>query len=175
MKWFLIVLFFLLNGCSGLPKTMRSSSYSNLNLSTVKAKIPSYLNSSFRWGGTIINVTNEKDSSQIQILFYPISRYGQPQTNRKTEGRFAITSPKFLDPAIYKEGSKVTVTGSLTGEIKQKIGEKVLTLPLLSLDNIHLWPDNQQVNNRVYRYPYPLVYPYYYPYRRYNSYFNFCY
>lgn len=120
MKWFLIALFFLLSGCSGLPKPMQSNSYSNLSLSTVQANIPSYLNSSFRWGGTIINVTNKKDSSQIQILFYPISRYGQPLTNKKTEGRFAVTSPQFLDPAIYKEGTEVTVTGSLTGEIKQK-------------------------------------------------------
>jgi len=149
---------------------MRGNTYSNLHLSTVQSNIANYQNQAFRWGGTVINVVNEKDSSQIQLLFYPINRYGRPQTDRKTEGRFAITSPLFLDPAIYKEGTEITVTGILSGEIKQQIGKKTLTLPLLTLENIHIWPELQQIDNRVYLYPHP---PYYFPYYRYNNYYRY--
>ncbi len=169
MKWFLISLLFFLNACSGLPKTMRGNSYSSLNLNTVKTNLANYQNTSFRWGGTIINVTNEKDSSQIQALFYPLSHYGRPLTDRKAEGRFAISSPLFLDPVIYKEGLEITVTGILSGKIEQQIGKKILSLPLLRMENIHIWPAQQQTDNRIY--PYPLFYPYYFPYHRHNGYY----
>jgi len=173
MKWHLIFLLFFLAGCSGLPKPMRGNAYSNQPLSSVQTNIAHHQNKAFRWGGTVINVVNEKDSSQVQFLFYPINRYGRPLTDRKTEGRFAITSPLFLDPAIYKEGSEVTVTGILSGVIKQRIGKKVLTLPLLTLKDIHLWPEYQQIDNRVYLYPYPPHSPYYFPYHRHNGYFKY--
>lgn len=170
MKWFLIPLLLLLNACSGLPKAMRGNDYSSLNLSTVKTNPASYQNTSFRWGGTVINVANEKDSSQIQILLYPLNNYGRPLTNRKAEGRFAIRSPLFLDPAIYKEGLEITVTGILSGEIDQQIGKKRLTLPVLIMENIHIWPTQQQTNNRAY--PYPAFHPYYFPYHRHNAYYH---
>ena len=173
MKWFLISLLLFLNACSGLPKTMRGNSYSSLNLSTVKTNLASYQNTSFRWGGAIINVTNEKDSSQIQALFYPLSRYGRPLTDRKTEGRFAISSPLFLDPAVYKEGTEITVTGILSGEIEQQIGKRSLSLPLLRMENLHIWSAQQQTANRIY--PYPPFSPYYFPYHRYNRYFYYHY
>lgn len=175
MKWFLISLLLFLNACSGLPKTMGGNSYSSLSLLTVKANIPSHINSHFRWGGTVINVVNEKDASQIQFLFYPLSRYGRPQTDQQTEGRFAITSPQFLDPAIYKEGVEITVTGILSGKLQQKIGNKTLQLPLLSLENIHIWPEYQQQGDRFYSSPYGAFSPYYYPYHRYPSFHDYYY
>ncbi len=172
MKWFLISLLLFLSGCSSLPKTMQGNSYSSLNLAAVKTNIARYKNSSFRWGGTIISVINEKDSSQIQILFHPLSSSGRPLTDKKTEGRFAITSPLFLDPAIYKQGMSITVTGVLSGEVKQQIGEKTLTIPLLSMENIHIWKKSQLENDRFYPYSYPICYPPYF-YHRFNSFYNY--
>jgi outer membrane lipoprotein len=166
MKWFIASLILLLSGCSGLPTVMRDTSYSNTRLSAVKMDISAYQNMSFRWGGTVINVINKKDSSQIQVLYYPISRYGRPLTDRKTEGRFVITSPQFLDPAIFKEGTAITVTGVLSGEIKQQVGEKTLTLPLLTIDNIHIWTDYSQTDDGFY------PRHYYYPYYRYDPFYN---
>ncbi len=167
MKWFLMTLLLFLIGCSGLPTKMRGNNYSRLNLSTVKTNILAYQHQAFRWGGTVIKVLNKKNSSQIQLLYYPVSRYGRPLIEQKTEGRFAITSPLFLDPAIYKEGTEITVTGILSGEIKQKIGKKILTLPLLTVNNIHIWPDRQRIDEQAYPYsPYALPY---YPYHRWGN------
>ena len=175
MKWFLFSFLLILNGCSGLPKAMQGKAYSRLNLTTIKQDISAYKNTSFRWGGTIINVVNEKDSSQINLLYYPLSRYGRPLIERKTEGRFAITSPLFLDPAVYKEGMEVTVTGKLTGHVKQQIGKKALLLPLLSADNIHIWPVLDQQNDQIYPYLYSPFYPYSHPFYRHNSHYPYYY
>lgn len=160
MKWILAFLFLALSACSGLPRVMRDSPYIEVQLSSVVKNIAAYKEMPFRWGGTIINIKNTEKSSQAQILFYPLNRYGRPRTDRKTEGRFAITSTQFLDPAIYKEGAEITITGILFDEIKQKIGEKTLTLPLISVEQIHLWPKTQR-NNDMY-YPYYYRHPHYY-------------
>jgi len=146
---------------------MRDNSYATTHLSLVKTNITAYKDMPLRWGGTIINVVNEKDSSQIQALFYPINSYGRPRVDRKTEGRFAMTSLEFLDPAIFKEGTEFTVTGILSGEVQQQIGKKTLNLPLLTIEQIHLWPAQQQLDDRFYPYP-----RYYYPYYRYGPYYH---
>lgn len=165
MKWLLALLFLSLSACSGLPKAMRNAPYTDINLNVVKTNISAYKGMPFRWGGTIINIKNKESSSLAQILFYPLTRYGRPYTERKTEGRFAISSSQFLDPAIYKEGGEITVTGVLSGEIKQKIGEKTLALPLIAIDQIHLWPIQQRYDN--YYYPYSPYHPHYYFSNRY--------
>ena len=167
MKWLPLCFILFLSACSGLPHPMRDNSYATTHLSLVKTNITAYKDMPLRWGGTIINVVNEKDSSQIQALFYPINSYGRPRVDRKTEGRFAMTSPEFLDPAIFKEGTEFTVTGILSGEVQQQIGKKTLNLPLLTIEQIHLWPAQQQQDDRFYPYP-----RYYYPYYRYGPYYH---
>lgn len=169
MKWIIAPIIIFLSSCSGLPKVMQNTPYTDLSLSVVKTNISAYKDKPFRWGGKVINVINKENISQIQILFHPLDYYGRPRTTIPTEGRFAISSTQFLDPAVYKKDTEITVSGVLTGEIKQQIGEKTLVLPLLSVQNIHLWPKLQQYNDRYYPYyPYYPFYNYYYPYHPYN-------
>ncbi|MEE9337405.1 MAG: Slp family lipoprotein [Methylococcaceae bacterium] len=173
MRWLLfsIALIFL-NGCSDLPKAMKNGSYTDAGLNTVKADFASYMEMPFLWGGKIINVTNKEDLSQVQLLFYPLNGFDKPQITVETEGRFMMSATKFLDPAVYKEGVEVTVLGVLTGKIKQQVGEKTLTLPVLSIKHIHLWPDRRQYDNGYY-----LQSPYYFPrsHYRYDYYYDWYY
>ncbi len=172
---FVLLFFVFLTACSGLPKKMRHEPYTRVRLKEVMENPSTYQGQPLRWGGTLVNVSNKKSSSQAQVLFYPLSRYGRPRTDREAEGRFAISQPQFLDPAIYKEGAEITVTGSLSGDIKQKIGEKTLVLPMLKVSNIHLWPKRAQFDHRFQRNPYYYSSPYYYPpfpsYYRYDHYY----
>lgn len=176
MKYFWALVLLFLTGCSGLPKAMRETPYTNVNLQTVKMNISAYEQVPVRWGGTLVNVTNAETSSQAQLLYYPLSRYGRPRVEIKTEGRFSITQNQVLDPAIFKEGVELTVTGILSGEIKQKIGEKTVILPQVNIKHIHIWPKRLQ-NNRYYQhYPYYFPYSYYsYPYFRSNFYYDYYY
>ncbi len=160
MKWIIALLFLLLSSCSNLPTSTQNTHYLKISLNEVRTNISAYYELPFRWGGKIINVSNKETSSQIQILFYPLNNYDRPQINTPTQGRFAITSPNFLDPAIYKEGTELTVTGILKGEITQIIGEKTLILPLLSVEAIYIWPQQRQQYNDRYR-------PYFYPHHPY--------
>lgn len=175
MKWikrYLTLSLVLLGACSGLPKEMRNAAYIKVDLNEVKKNSSTYEGMPFRWGGSIIEVTNKEKSSQAQILYYPINSYDRPSLDKETQGRFAITRTQFLDPAIYKEGTEVTVSGILTGETKQQIGEKILTLPLLLVDHIYVWPKLQQFDDRFNYYPYSPYYYYPFPYYRHNFFYN---
>ncbi|MCK5829075.1 MAG: Slp family lipoprotein [Methylococcales bacterium] len=169
-NWSLAFLYLFLSACSSLPSPMRNLPYTNIDFKEVKTNSASFQNKPFRWGGKIIAVTNEESSSQAQLLYYPLNRYGRLKTNKEAQGRFAITRTQLLDPAIYKEGTEVTVTGILTGEIKQKVGKKTLTLPLLKINHIHIWPKYQRIDDRFYYYPYS---PYSaFPYYRHDFYYH---
>ena len=132
----------LFSACTSLPKSVSDIpvveiSYSQANQSTNKG-------ASVRWGGSIIEVENEQDSSLVQILFYPLDSYGRPQLNKASEGRFVIKSPEFLDPAVYAKDKEVTIVGLLAGDIERTIGKRVVRLPLITATAIHLWPASER-------------------------------
>ncbi|AKH38013.1 MULTISPECIES: Slp family lipoprotein [Nitrosomonas] len=156
----IVSLFFLLNGCTSLPPAaIRNIPFVDLSYQTVNQDINAYKDVPIRWGGVIIDVENEKDFSLVQILFYPLDKKGYPYTNKKNEGRFVIESSEFLDPAVYKKDTEITVTGTIKGDIERTIGNKTIQVPLISATAIYLWP-------KEYRYNYygPGRYGYYPPY-----------
>ncbi len=161
----LIICLFILSGCSSLPQTMRGNNFVEIPLTATTQQPTNYLNTNLRWGGTIINVSNKENGSRIYALYYPLVHSGRPETSNQSEGRFAINSTEFLDPAIYNEGAEFTVTGLFSGHIEQKIDQKTISIPLLKLKDIHVWPVRQQ--NEEYFYPYP-HYPIYHPFYRYR-------
>ncbi len=169
MKYPFILLFFLLTGCvSYLPKEISDVPYTQVSFAEVNANRSAYQGKSLRWGGKIVMVSNQENESQAQLLYYPLNRYGKPSIRGESKGRFAISRTELLDPAIYKEGTEVTVAGVLSGEVTQKIGKKKITLPLLKAIHIHIWPEYQEMHHRfqyydTYHYaPYPYSpYPYY--------------
>ena len=154
-----------LGACTNMPPDIRNFSAVNIPYQSVNQNAEAYKGTPVRWGGTVIAVENETDSSLIQVLFYPLSRSGYPDTDQSGEGRFAAEVSEFLDPAIYTKGTAVTVTGVIKGDIERTVGNKTIRIPLISAKTIHLWPQNYREDsaywNSRYRYgPYPGYYGY---------------
>lgn len=172
----LLCCLFFLGACTSMPPDIRDFSAMEIPYQTVSQNAEVHKDTPVRWGGTVIEVENEKDSSLMQVLFYPLDRSGYPETGKPGEGRFAIEISEFLDPAIYTKGAEITVTGTIKGSIERTVGNKTIHIPLITAKNIHLWPqtyreDSTYWNNR-YRYAppgyygYPFFYNgYYRPYR----------
>jgi len=151
-----LFLLLILSACSSTPSVIRDFSAVDIPYQLANQNTDSYQNTPIRWGGTVIEVENEADSSLMQVLYYPLDRDGFPQTSQTGEGRFAVKTSDFLDPAILKKDSKVTVTGKLTGKIERMVGNKLIRIPLITSEAIYLWPKNHDVD-RTYgygRYPY---------------------
>ena len=162
-----LALLLFLGACGSMPPVIRDFSAVDMPYQLVSQNTDSYQGTPIRWGGTVIEVENETDSSLVQILYYPLDRDGFPQTNHTGEGRFAVRTSDFLDPAILIRNSKVTVIGTLSGGIERLVGNKLIRIPLISSEAIYLWPKDYG-STRTYGYPYG-YYPY--PYSGYNPFF----
>lgn len=146
----------LLGACTSLPQTMKDAHVADISYSQVTQNIDSYKDVPVRWGGVIIDVENEESFSLIQVLFYPLSYSGRPQSDELHGGRFVIKSTEFLDPVVYAKNKEITIVGTLNGEIERTVGKKIIQVPLIQSSDIHLWPERQ--NN----YGYGGYGPYYY-------------
>ena len=187
MKYpFLFFTCFLLVACSNLPPAIEDPPAYDLSYQEVIPNIAKFKNAPMRWGGTIVEVENEPSFSAIQILLYPLGSHGRPDLDEPNQGRFVAKSPEFLDPAVYKKDTSITVAGVIEGDTERKVGNKLLRLPLVAAKQIHLWPEPYYYNNYYggyggfgyggFGYPYGGFYGYYpyywggyyrpYPHRR---------
>lgn len=105
-----------------------------------------FKNAHVRWGGIIVDIANEPNSSLLQILSYPLDSSGSPMTDKPYQGRFVASTAEFLDPAIYTKNIRITVTGTVISGIERTIDKKNLYLPLIAISQFHLWRDYVQSN-----------------------------
>lgn len=159
MRLSLPLIFLLLTACSSMPSVIREMDVMSISYSRVNQETENYKNAPVRWGGTIVDVENEEEFSLMQVLFYPLDYYGQPQLD-KPEGRFVIKSNEFLDPAIYASDREITVVGLIDGKIERTVGNKKISVPLITSTALYLWPVRYHNNPSNY-YGYP-GYPGYY-------------
>ena len=91
-------------------------------------------------GGEIIEIRNLKEGTEIEVLQKPLGAGRAPRFVDTSEGRFFVTSPTFLDPAVYRPGRRVTVVGKVLGSRLRKVGDVERSYPLLEKDHLTLWP-----------------------------------
>ena len=89
--------------------------------------------------GVIIETTNSKEGTLIEVLQRPMARSGRPLETDASEGRFLISSDKFLDPAVYHPGKRITVIGVASGSSVRPLGELEYRYPVLSARELKLW------------------------------------
>jgi outer membrane lipoprotein len=154
----------LLSGCAHvISKDLRAKADPYLTLRKVSQNPNAYLGKTVIWGGEIINTTNQKDGSTlIEIFQLPLSRSGEPNERYPSEGRFLILIEKYLDPYLFKQGRKVTVSGDILGEKIRPLGEMDYRYPLLSSKQIYLWREYSYAPS-----------PYYYPYHYYDPWWDY--
>jgi outer membrane lipoprotein len=101
------------------------------------------------WGGMIINSTNLKSQSRLEILAYPLDSNQFPQTDSAPMGRFLVFKSGYLETVDFAPGRLVTVRGPLSGIQRGKVGETNYTYPLVRAQNLYLWPRTGRSEPRV--------------------------
>lgn len=103
-----------------------------------------------RWGGIIISSTNLKDTTQLEILSYPLDRAGAPNQNAKASARFIALKNGYLESVDYAAGRAVTVIGTLEETRVGAVGEAKYTYPVVAIEQLHLWPkDNNNHDSPI--------------------------
>lgn len=103
-----------------------------------------------QWGGVIVSSRNLQDATQLEVLAYPLDRSGRPDTGAMPLGRFLALDKGYLETVDYAPGREVTVVGPFTGVRAGKVGEAQYTYPVVSIEQLRLWPrERPQASPRV--------------------------
>lgn len=151
MRILSILLIFLLTACTATTKpSIHAKSNNDISYEQVVQNVETYQGQMVRWGGMIGQVANYEDFSELTIVQFPLTRHGVPISTEQSAGRFIVRSEHFLDPLIFSPDKLVTIIGTVKTLQLQKVDQKMLTLPLISLDESHVWPQNNPTSSRTY-------------------------
>jgi outer membrane lipoprotein len=92
------------------------------------------------WGGSIINTTNRQNTTEIELLGYPLDSGGRPDSGATAQQRFVLVRPGYLESADYRAGRLISAVGTVVGTRAGKVGEAPYTYPVLQAEQLHLWP-----------------------------------
>jgi outer membrane lipoprotein len=92
------------------------------------------------WGGVIVQSGNRPDSTQLEVLAYPLRYNNRPDINTAPLGRFIIVQQGYLETVDYAPGRAMTVVGTLAGVRHGKVGEAEYDYPVVLAQQLRLWP-----------------------------------
>ena len=78
-------------------------------------------------------------SSEIALLQLSLGKSDRPQDGDQSEGRFLLRSGHFLDPAIYRKGTMLTVVGKVTGSEVRSVEGFDYAYPVLEAIETKIW------------------------------------
>jgi outer membrane lipoprotein len=140
-----------------------------LTFQQVKSAPDSFKGQSVVFGGEVLSARRMKDGTRIELLQLPLDSSGYPGHDlTKSQGRFVAMQREFLDPATLPYGTRVTVTGEVTGTMTLPLDETEYTYPVVEAKQLHVWSDIDQAapRPRPYYGPGPYSSPYWNPYWR---------
>ena len=101
------------------------------------------------WGGRIISAAALEGATEFEVLHLELNRSQRPIVNDRSQGRFIIRSPAFIDPALYPKGALITVVGPLKGSEERPIGQMPYRYPVIGITEIKKWPSHGAAAPRV--------------------------
>ena len=99
-----------------------------------------YLGAEVVWGGRIVNVHNGAETTEVEVVGYPLDRDQQPLPEASTVGRFIVMLPGFVEPLDYPPGRHLSVHGRVAGARHVSVDEHDYLYPLLSAREVMVWP-----------------------------------
>ncbi|RPH81061.1 MAG: Slp family lipoprotein [Nitrospiraceae bacterium] len=159
-----MALLVMLAGCAS---TQESEDRQALTFLQVKAAPESFQGQPAVFGGKVLTARRQKDGTKIEILQLPLDRSARPGYDlTQSQGRFIAIYREFLDPATIPPGTRITVTGEVSGSITLPLDETDYTYPVLTINRVQVWAAAENVAPRIRPYMGPSPYwgPYWSPY-----------
>ena len=140
---------------------------SQISFSQLKAAPESFRGQSVVFGGEVLTAKRLKDGTRIEILQLPLDSSGVPGFDlTQSQGRFVAMHKEFLDPATLPRGTKITISGDVTGTVTLPLDETEYTYPVVETKRLQVWPHGDSAARvQPYYGPYPYG-PYWGPYWR---------
>ena len=162
----------LLSACvsTTVPALIRKPPQQNHQISQVRGNPESYIGAVVRWGGDIVRTENHTETTLIEIIGRDLWRHGRPKDGDASGGRFLVRIRGFIDPAVFKKGRQLTVTGKLGPPISRLIGNFAYRYPVVEVNAYYLWPESPKYRDDIYYYDSYWYYPWtpYTPWRHHH-------
>jgi len=132
------VILLLVSCAHVVPESVRKNVDTHITAEMLFKNPKKYIGKTVMLGGEILQTTNVKNATLVEVLQRPLDSLGRPQYEELSKGRFMVKYNGFLDPAVYKKGRLVTVVGTVEGTVSGKIGQMVYEYPLLTSKHLYL-------------------------------------
>ena len=144
-----LVLLVMLAGCVSRQDAGDGSDVKALTFLQVKAAPDSFKGQSTVFGGKVLTARRLKESTKIEILQLPLDQSTRPGYDlTQSQGRFIAQQREFLDPATLPPGTRITVTGIVSGSITLPLDETDYTYPVIDIKRVQVWGGSEDVARR---------------------------
>jgi outer membrane lipoprotein len=145
-----LVLLVMLAGCVSRQDAGDGSDVKALTFLQVKAAPDSFKGQSTVFGGKVLTARRLKESTKIEILQLPLDQSTRPGYDlTQSQGRFIAQQREFLDPATLPPGTRITVTGIVSGSITLPLDETDYTYPVIDIKRVQVWAGPEDVARRT--------------------------
>ena len=129
----------VLNACATSPEFDTAGLDATITPQKAVGEISTLQGEPVLWGGVVIASTNLKDSTQLEILAYPLGSNQRPNREQEPLGRFLAVKAGYLETTDYAPGRLVTLRGTLADNRTGHVGEAEYTYPVVNVAQLHLW------------------------------------
>ena len=144
-RFSLLLISLALASCTTPPFNLKGADLNTVPQQTLDDS--SSLNKRVVWGGLIVGMRNDKDSSTIEVLSYPLDSNSEPRRSSNAQGRFLIKQDGYIEPASHSPGRWISAIGTVAGSQKGKVGEADYRYPVMRAENSHLWSESSSESN----------------------------
>lgn len=130
----------LCTACATRPPLDLAGVDAGLTPARAAADIGSARTRKVEWGGVIVSAENLRDRTRLEVLAYPLDHSARPELDRAPLGRFILEKAGYLETLDYAPGRLLTAVGLVTGIRDGTVGQTAYRFPLISAEQLHLWP-----------------------------------
>jgi outer membrane lipoprotein len=97
------------------------------------------------WGGEVLNAVRDNEKTTVEVLELPLNKDHIPLESRaSSRGRFLAVDSRgeIIDPAIFKEGSKITVIGEILGLRTETLDKAAYDFPVIAIRDMTIWDEH---------------------------------
>ena len=156
----------VLSGCNRyqvIPDHLIKQVNEKLTYEQVKDSPDTYRGQIVVWGGEVLGAVRDNAKTTIEVLEEPLNKDHIPLESRaSSRGRFLAVDGRgeIIDPAIFKEGSKITVIGEIVGLRTKTLDKAAYDFPVVAIRDMTMWDERARSN---------------YPFAGYTSYYGYGY
>ncbi|WP_145481966.1 Slp family lipoprotein [Yersinia rohdei] len=135
----------LLSGCVTIPLAIQGTTATpQQNLNLVRTAPQAFIGQEARFGGSVVNVTNEPHRTRLEIVSVPLDSGARPILGDPSQGRVIAYVNGFLEPVDFR-GHLITVVGPIVGVEAGKIGKTPYNFVVINATGYKRWHLEQQV------------------------------